>query len=525
MPLSYVGESHCKFREVGRKPVSADCSQARDHFPELRDLDWPDRGSQAEFKSLMFQAGRSIKTNAPENLGEEISRLEARYPKIQSRPCLRGSQWSHEECEAEIKKIAKCEINRKASPGVPLAAYGKTNAEVLDHHLDLVVHLTVSRLFALRDQVIIGKPNPVDLVSRGLVDPVRLFVKQEPHPMKKIKDNRFRLISSVSLIDQIIERMIFGPQNKLEICLWDRIPSKPGMGMTLDKQCRSLWTDLAMSHSRVPAAEADISGFDWSVQDWELWADLAIRISLGSFDDDLIKVAVNRWTCFMNSVFQLSDGTLISQDAPGLMKSGSYCTSSTNSRIRCLMAYIIGSDWCIAMGDDSVDGYEANAREKYALLGHVCKDYVPCAADYDTLLEVNFCSHVLRSERHWLVSWPKTLFKYLHANRDDIDDLEMELKSSPNWDRIRKYCLLLRGGDKDVDQEAPNHERIEDSLSGNATSCPKTNWQGGLCAKKETTSIQFEPGSDCYRESTGEFWNYCSQINPEVQWNFGENCF
>jgi len=276
----------------------------------------------------------------------------------------------------------------------------------------------------------------------GLCDPVRLFVKQEPHTSRKVKEGRFRLISSVSLVDQLVERMLFGAQNQLEIAEWEQIPSKPGMGLSLMSQARSLFDDLRVKHSRCPAAEADISGFDWSVQDWELWADVEMRIVLGGFGAKLAQAARNRFSCFMNSVFQLSDGTLIEQMQPGIMKSGSYCTSSTNSRIRCLMAELIGSPWCIAMGDDSVEGWVDGAKDKYMSLGHVCKDYKPCATTISgRLYEVEFCSHVIREDRCWLGSWPKTLFKYLSEGKWFFEDLERELGTSPHWPRIRHYVV------------------------------------------------------------------------------------
>lgn len=279
---------------------------------------------------------------------------------------------------------------------------------------------------------------------------MRLFVKQEPHTNKKLSEKRYRLISSVSLVDQLVERLLFGPQNQLEIQRWRNIPSKPGMGLSLHEQAQSIWSELQTNHDIWPAAEADISGFDWSVQDWELWADVQMRCKLGGFENPVLKrAAVSRFYCFMNSVFQLSDGTLIEQGLPGLMKSGSYCTSSTNSRIRCLMAELIGAPWCIAMGDDSVEGYTADAAEKYAQLGHTCKDYIPCETTSEGYLKkVNFCSHELSQDSFWLTSWPKTLFRFLSTPNADIEDLRAELWGNPKWNSIERYVTGIRGGDK-----------------------------------------------------------------------------
>lgn len=327
---------------------------------------------------------------------------------------------------------------------MPLASLGNRNSEVLGKARELVFLSVVERLSALA-AVDPRQHNwtPRELVERGLCDPIRLFVKQEPHPRKKIETGRFRLIASVSLVDQLVERMVFGPQNKLEIANWETCPSKPGMGLATDQQIHSVWLDLKRRHNQHPAAEADISGFDWSVQDWELWADLAIRLDRGSFPPLLRRAAVSRVYCLMNSVLQLSNGTLIEQGLPGLMKSGSYCTSSSNSRIRCLMAKLIGSPWCIAMGDDSVEGWVPDAKLRYDALGHACKEYIPCTTRSDgQLLDVNFCSHRLSDMGSELTSWPKSLFRFLSTPREDFSDLWLELHSSSSWNRITRY---LRG--------------------------------------------------------------------------------
>lgn len=312
-------------------------------------------------------------------------------------------------------------------------------------------------------------PNVVDLVRLGFCDPVRLFVKQEPHSRAKVEQRRFRLISSVSLIDQIVERMLFGYQNNMEIAMWRTCPSKPGMGLSLSEQAESIWKDLEHKHSIESASEADISGFDWSVQSWELEADVEMRISLGSFPAKLANTARARFHCLANSVFQLSNGTMIAQGLPGLMKSGSYCTSSSNSRIRCLMAELIGAPWCIAMGDDSIEGYVENARGKYHALGHMCKDYVPCETDCSgKLLSANFCSHYLSSGKFYLTSWPKTLVKYFSSPAPNFSDLEVELLDSPVWPRIRKYlCRVGLGPDKiHGKEETTNTARTNGSCKG-----------------------------------------------------------
>lgn len=493
MPLSEVGRSNCKFREASGKATGDAVIAAGEIFPELKQYSWPKRGSEAERGSLLFQAGRFRPTSPPANLAESVRKLVSKYPATTVYRVLRGTEWSKEEIAKEAKKIGETEVNPKASPGVPLSVLGQSNAEVLSRHGDLVYIAVAERLIALSEADLEAHPKPSDLVRLGLCDPVRLFVKNEPHPANKVREGRFRLISSVSLVDQLVERLLFGPQNKAEIALWQSVPSKPGMGLSQKWQFEALWKDLQIKHASAPAAEADISGFDWSVQKWELEADVCMRIERGNFPARMRKAALNRFKCFANAVFQLSNGELIEQGLPGLMKSGSYCTSSTNSRIRCLMAEIIQAPWCIAMGDDSVEGYVEGARELYGELGHTCKDYIPCAAEGEILKEVNFCSHSIAADRCYLQSWAKTLFRYLE-HPDDFEELAVELQGCPQWPRIYKYLRRIgRVSDKIPEPREENGREDEKSKQKEEEKQQRTEEDNGAQQAASYCSEGYDP--------------------------------
>ncbi|BAB15935.1 hypothetical protein [Ryegrass mottle virus] len=90
MPLIDCGRSRVKFRETARTSTNELCRNAEQHFGDLADLSWPERGSKAERVSLLFQAGRFRPTEAPDNLDSACRELEREYPRSKQRACLWG---------------------------------------------------------------------------------------------------------------------------------------------------------------------------------------------------------------------------------------------------------------------------------------------------------------------------------------------------------------------------------------------------------------------------------------------------
>lgn len=99
-------------------------------------------------------------------------------------------------------------IKVEASPGYPWLLLGKTNKTVIRDYRQVLIDVTIDRLIKLLTWDInsILMMTPQQLMDYNLVDPVRLFVKNEPHASSKFKTGKMRLISSVSIVDQLIER-------------------------------------------------------------------------------------------------------------------------------------------------------------------------------------------------------------------------------------------------------------------------------------------------------------------------------
>jgi len=341
-----------------------------------------------------------------------------------------------------------------STPGVPWNSYGTTNKVVLETSRG-VISRAVAQSFA--NMVFHGEDvfamDAEQLVLNGIRDPVRVFIKNEPHKESKIQSGKLRLISGVSLVDQIKERCIGRVQNEAEIAQWETCPSKPGIGLD-DESLLVMADNFRDMLTRGLICSSDVSGFDWSVKGWELRADAERRRILsgaqsGSLYDFLLRVQAH---CVANSVFVLPDGRMWSQMREGIQLSGSYWTSSTNSAMRILMTLVAraraGQDLLpldqVTMGDDSVERYWQGLDAALQELGHTVK----FVRIYRSLSDVEFCSHV------WLPNglakpvepW-KTVFRYLShpANSPSYPDWRAQLLYfMRHSEELHKYGQQIR---------------------------------------------------------------------------------
>jgi hypothetical protein len=338
-----------------------------------------------------------------------------------------------------------------ASPGVPWMKLAPNNRVIMREFGGVVWACVMQRLKALCT-CNCSEMTAEELVKAGLCDPIRVFVKNEPHSTKKLEEGRVRLIMSVSLADQLVERVLSSEQNQLEIASFHRLPVKPGMGFSNEK------IDLVGAHfdKFEELVSSDVSGWDWSVSAAELRFDAERRVGAAGvpMDHPYARALLARSTCLSRSVIAFSDGEMVAQRWDGVQKSGSYNTSSGNSWIRVAAARFAGAGEVVAMGDDCVD--DGADAEVMAVLGHPLKDQIVVDGQnpswcedvnywpselrddvrrvlaryawepYDTSMvpRVDFCSHwwcKLPGEERWILAyrgWRKSLFRLACVRKD-----------------------------------------------------------------------------------------------------------
>lgn len=316
-----------------------------------------------------------------------------RYPQTSTPPAFAAEEVDYELLRLETAYRLNRVVKRSSSPGLPWNLLCAKNASLIAEYGNEIVEAVCARVHLLSSTDLYARLEAGELVNdceewlvqEGYVDLVKLIPKDEPHSRRKREEKRVRLIALVSIVDSLVERALCSTQNATEISQWRTCPSKPGMGQT-DADAAAI--RAAIESHDTAKAEADISGFDWSVKEWELLFDARVRCSLaGALPGSLYhRILMNRIFCFSRPILVTGAGQCFSLVIKGMMLSGSYLTSSTNSRIRILLAFLAGASWAIAMGDDCVEEFITEAPSVYERLGHPLKNYDKCG---DTF---NFCS-------------------------------------------------------------------------------------------------------------------------------------
>lgn len=344
----------------------------------------PDRTSDAEVKSLLLQSRKFV--HAPDPPDEEIRKVVRKA--AASGVMIGGKRWGEKTLGAEIR-YAIGMLNPSSSPGLPLMVDYDSNKKLIEgegvEYVVAVVRERLERISMAPDSIFEGHDG-AEMLRAGLRDPVRMFVKNELHSEQKIAEGRMRLIMSVSVIDQLCERVVFGLVNSMEIYRHSTLPVKPGMGLH-DQGLRDLRAHMARMSTLL---SSDMSGWDWNVKLWTLLAVACLRaVQFGevpkSFGFGGLRLTLSeRMTHLLaNAIVVASDGRAFRQKIPGVMKSGSYVTSSFNSWARLMLAMIARlragfTTWDgMAMGDDCIELCTLGSEEKiaavYKALGYMLK--------------------------------------------------------------------------------------------------------------------------------------------------------
>lgn len=323
----------------------------------------------------------------------------------------------------------------ESSPGVPYSMIGNSNAKVIESMGEQLVDIIYDRFVRISkiDHAALSDKTDVQLIDEGYCDPVRVFVKDEPHKVDKLATGRVRLIHSVSLVDKVIEMLLIRHATKGEIQKWRDIPSKPGIGFD-DESNQAILKKVRKMRRPV---DTDLSGYDMSVKAWLMYADTRCNIKLcknpSLYWENLMW---NKTHLETRSIFQFSDGTMVRPNFRGIVNSGKFKTSYSNSKMRVLLAELCGEADAIAAGDDCIEDFSDLAEVLYGVYGFKLKGYKPIVWKDG----FEFCSHFYSDKRCYALNAEKMIMNFLHHPfksslelRMQMAQLYAELGSHPEW--------------------------------------------------------------------------------------------
>lgn len=238
------------------------------------------------------------------------------------------NEWFEQEFEKAI-----LDVDMRTTPGVcRLAILGTTNGQILgwdgmrcDPERLAIVKMTAKLRY---DELLSAHP---------VADPLNVFIKPEPHTKKKMLEERYRLISGVSLTDALVDRVMFGWLNRQVLNAVLKTPAY--LGWT---PVKGGWKTLKDRFGGRSVLCLDKSSWDWTVQEYlvDIWK-MFVKEMMHGHPDWWARAVDDRFDLlFKKAVFQFKDGTQVLQGSPGIMKSGCLLTLLLNSVSQSLLHYI-----------------------------------------------------------------------------------------------------------------------------------------------------------------------------------------
>nr|QPN36933.1 RNA-dependent RNA polymerase [Xi'an sobemo-like virus] len=296
------------------------------------------------------------------------------------------------------------EVELSSSPGVPLLFVSPTNRGLLKNPDGTWRQDRVELLWQLVQNRIYGKQH---------ADLIRVFIKEEPHTQEKLSQERYRLIYSVSLVDSLVDRMLFGSLASNIYSLYASVPSMVG------------WSPLYGGWRFI---NPNLWGYDKSAWEYSFSGYMAedcfsILSSLVEADDMWHSVARRRFhELFVDVNLVTSSGIVVKQDLPGVMKSGSFLTILVNSLAQlyldALASFEVGEDPdpdILIMGDDTIQNLMSDAKRRaIESFGVKLKDPI----------KGEFCGMIFNEDTSVEpVHVGKHLVRMLYTDPDDLEDL------------------------------------------------------------------------------------------------------
>lgn len=278
-------------------------------------------------------------------------------------------------------------------------------------------------------------------------DNIQLFVKPEPHKVAKIQEGRLRLISGVSLVDSLVDKMIFGELFDGALRSVGKTPVMVGWN--------PLWGGHRLLLDQFPdgAVSVDKSAWDWSVPGWlvDVWERFVLDMYDGYPDWFLQVISMRFRMLFEKAVFE-AHGVMRRQKTKGIMKSGCFLTLLLNSLGQIALHLVVCKrmglnpdlNMPLAYGDDTIQNanFDLDAYADFMRAMGFKLKIQPVAR------HLEFVGFLMDEERVVPAYWRKHLFNLKYLDEElaapTLDSYQMLYSNEPTMLRIVHQELRQR---------------------------------------------------------------------------------
>jgi hypothetical protein len=284
-------------------------------------------------------------------------------------------------------------------------------------------------------------------VVDGLFDPSTIFVKNEPHPSRKALDGRFRCITPVSLVDQLVESCLFAEY--AEILSRNLYASGSAVGIGFTDKMNATFREFMFSQSGgFPIVMGDFPGYDALHTEQTLLASSRVD-ELAECGSSAWNTANRRWALISSRSVAAIGPRLYTKSVRGMINSGSKDTSRRNT-LMCLL-YV---EYLSIISDQPILGSVANGDDHLIFGLENLEAYQKAAASCGIKLRdvnksstrVEFCSHAysVSDNRVPLVTWAKGVFRLLTkaVPKEDALQFLQECRHNVEYDSIAKLIAV-----------------------------------------------------------------------------------
>jgi hypothetical protein len=320
------------------------------------------------------------------------------------------------------------EVDMTSSPGWPWKEFYTTNKDML---MEVSGSLNLPNVMQLYDAV---EERLERLKSLPVADDINLFVKDELHKKRKVEDGAFRLISSVSITDSMVDRVLFGEffENCYSFEGFSTTPNKAGWTPYLGGY---KW--LARRYRRGKTLFADKKSWDWTMQGWTAYCIMEVMVRLCGLTPVRRNQIRNRLLAlFCDAMFNVGGWLRFRQCLAGLMKSGCLGTIVWNGMAQVMLHCLaeirrigVVTDLPDTIGDDTLQKAMEALDEYIRCLneaGCIARDYH--VADLSEGGKLDFAGHFFDHVESIPAYGPKHMGCLYEGSEFRLEQLESYLR-------------------------------------------------------------------------------------------------